>query len=51
MRIARKVDFRRMSLTKSLLLEGYWSLKTMLKAPVTLAWSRSQSNFRVAAKK
>ena len=45
MRIAWKVDFWRMSLTKSLLLEVHWSLKTILKPPITLAWSHKYSDF------
>ena len=40
-----------MSLTKSLLLEVHWSLKTTLKPPTTLAWSRNCSNFHLDAKK
>ena len=40
-----------MYLTKSLLLEVRWSLKTTLKPSTTLAWSRNFSNFHLDAKK
>ena len=40
-----------MSLTKSLLLEVHWVLKTSLKPPTTLAWSCDFSNFHLDAKK
>ena len=50
MRIAWKVDFWRMSLTKSLLLEVHWTLKTTLKPPTTLAWSRIYSDCHLDAK-
>ena len=51
MRIAGKVYFRRMSLTKSLLLEVHWSCKTCLKPTTTHTLSHKYSNFDLVNKK
>ena len=40
-----------MSVTRSLLLEVHWVLKTSLKPLITLAWSYDFSNFHLDAKK
>ena len=51
MRIARKNDFWRMSLTKSLVLEVHWTAKIHLKRSKTFTWTHKCSIFDVPYKK
>ena len=51
MRLVGKLYFLRMSLTKSLLLEVHWTLKTFLKPLITLALSDKYPNFDLDNKK